>query len=567
MARDFKIRVTAEDATEKAIHKVEQNFARLTRGTPFHEVFHFLHSFGEKGRAFKELSNTLAGIGGAGGEAAEGLGEAAEGASLLGGAAGVAGLAVGVVGAGLAIAAQKAIEFENHFSAAGAAIGRTSRRLGIATRDLQAFQNAGKLEGVAPDAMTNSLHNLGSAMHNIAFAPQRATHEQIALFHILGMRMKYTKDGAIDTAAMMVELARVLEFQTSPQVKENIAAVFGAADAYDFLAQGQAKVRAELAAAANDGLTEKQIKESEEYQKSINRLANKWNHLLGAFSEHLVIPWAEPFVDWLTRVESFLEKIADGQARWNSLLKAGAEFNAFIVGGPAAVQAVDAAFARANGGAPAAARAPSPAAAGAPALGRRAPAPVGARLGDAGQRIEKYLRDHGIGADQARGIAAGIFAESKFDVSASNSAGGGHGAHFLGQWRGDRLRRLLAQYGANPTERQQLDFMIGELRGGDPGGPGVLSTHTSQEALDAYVRGFMRPSPGGVGQDLRQGAQYLASMGPTGADGPAVAPSSHARLDIHFNSPPPGLMTQVKQLAGEALHMTTHIGQAMEVPN
>lgn len=138
-------------------------------------------------------------------------------------------------------------------------------------------------------------------------------------------------------------------------------------------------------------------------------------------------------------------------------------------------------------------------------------------------RIVDFFKSRGYSDAQARGIAAGIHAESNGNPNAFNPTGGGQGAFGIGQWRGDRLKRLRARYGANPTLQQQLEFLDWELKGGDAGGKGVLSATTAEGALSAYIGGpgwgFMRPDAAGRLGDMRQGMAYLGGRAGAGGGG------------------------------------------------
>lgn len=105
--------------------------------------------------------------------------------------------------------------------------------------------------------------------------------------------------------------------------------------------------------------------------------------------------------------------------------------------------------------------------------------------------IKTYLKARGLSDSQAAGIAAGIAAEG-------GSIGGwfdkaGHETFGIGQWRGGRLKNLKAKYGGAPSLAQQLEFLLGELHGGDPGGRSVLGQGSADATLVAYLRDFMRP--------------------------------------------------------------------------
>lgn len=97
---------------------------------------------------------------------------------------------------------------------------------------------------------------------------------------------------------------------------------------------------------------------------------------------------------------------------------------------------------------------------------------------------------NGVDADVARGITAGVWAESRFDPNALNQQSGAFG---IGQWLGSRRDELFRRYGNNPSMQEQLQFMLWELRGGDQGGRSVLTSRNANDALTNYITNFMRP--------------------------------------------------------------------------
>lgn len=122
-----------------------------------------------------------------------------------------------------------------------------------------------------------------------------------------------------------------------------------------------------------------------------------------------------------------------------------------------------------------------------------------------GSIVESFFQGIGFTPDQASGVAAGVWAESRFDPNAVNPTSGAYG---IGQWLGSRKAELFAQYGPNPGLYDQLQFLAWELTGGDKGGAAVLAQDTATGTLDAYIRKFMRPGAGTAG-DLARGAGYL----------------------------------------------------------
>lgn len=128
--------------------------------------------------------------------------------------------------------------------------------------------------------------------------------------------------------------------------------------------------------------------------------------------------------------------------------------------------------------------------------------------------IINYLRRAGFSNEQARGIDAGIGAEGGH-ATARNPTSGAFG---IGQWLGARQKRLFARYGRNPSEQQQLEFLVWELNGGDHGGRAVRGQQTAEGTLNAYIRNFMRPAQGReTTGDLSRGMGILGGRMPVAA--------------------------------------------------
>lgn len=126
--------------------------------------------------------------------------------------------------------------------------------------------------------------------------------------------------------------------------------------------------------------------------------------------------------------------------------------------------------------------------------------------------IYQFFASRGYTDAQAKGIAAGIQAESKSD---HNVRGGYKGrAVGLGQWLGPRRDELFRRYGETPTRQQQLEFLDYELKGGDIGGKAVLAQNTEAGALSAYINKFMRPAKGSeTTKDMQRGMTALGRGG------------------------------------------------------
>ncbi|WP_303829395.1 phage tail tip lysozyme [Asticcacaulis taihuensis] len=155
--------------------------------------------------------------------------------------------------------------------------------------------------------------------------------------------------------------------------------------------------------------------------------------------------------------------------------------------------------------------------------GARSAGVSGRALTASEQTISDTLRAEGIPDHVIQGVMAGGHAESRLDPTAVNPSSGAFG---IGQWLGPRKAELFRRYGEHPTVGQQAEFLAWELKGGDHGGAKVLAARDAGEALNAYIRDFMRPAAGRETEgDLARGAAYLGEDMPGIQDHFAAAES------------------------------------------
>jgi hypothetical protein len=111
--------------------------------------------------------------------------------------------------------------------------------------------------------------------------------------------------------------------------------------------------------------------------------------------------------------------------------------------------------------------------------------------------VWKFLRGKGFTPAQTAGIIGGLKGESGpgLNPSARNPSSGAIG---IGQWLGGRAR------GVRPGDlRGQLQHLWSELQGPERGAlQRVKGAHTIEGAVDAWVRGFERPSAGEIASSI-----------------------------------------------------------------
>lgn len=157
---------------------------------------------------------------------------------------------------------------------------------------------------------------------------------------------------------------------------------------------------------------------------------------------------------------------------------------------------------------------------GMPAGGRAAAAAGGGGGGGRSsfQEVYNFWRAQGKSDAVARGIAAGVGAESNFDPAAEGplQKSGRRAYGLLQLLSADRVanfERVMGTPLRGSSAQQQLEFMAWEMQNSEKtAGDLVFSQTTAAGALSAYVGGgkwgYMRPGPGRAG-DMERGGRLL----------------------------------------------------------
>ena len=179
-AKRFNVEITSTDKSLAGFKSAEKRFQTLGKGA-MDSLNKGLESFAPKGlKSFSKGLDLGKGIstGKSISELVGGFAEAAEGATLLERAVG--GLTLGLGGlVGVAVTAGiAAYKFSAPWINAGANLANLSKTLGIATKDLQDFENAGAQFGVDKGAMDSSLAGIAAFAHADAEIMGGSCHRQ-----------------------------------------------------------------------------------------------------------------------------------------------------------------------------------------------------------------------------------------------------------------------------------------------------------------------------------------------------------------------------------------------------
>lgn len=450
-----------------------------------------------------------------------------------------------VVGLVLAFAgAKSATEFSKNLLGGVSSASRLGETIGLSTQRLIAWQEAVRQVGGQEGEATAALQGIASAIQSYKLT---GTTGADADFRGLGITNSdlLTKD----PSEILLKIAEAGERLGKPEFAARLQRIGIPQSTIYLLEQGRQKLEAQLKEAEkNLAITQKNEEAAKRFDEALAKLETT--------IKGKALPYVTAFVEGLTDLFNSVQQNTDGLPSFSDAL-VGVGVVAAIVGAPFVALAAAIALVATNyeelkktwsgfegwwkgvqNGADAffdpirkrlglktgaeaerdgtdvfgnplslVKRGSSAGAAIAPRADLSAP-----RVRQSANYIETYLQRAGLTPEQARGVAAGLFAESGFNPSAVNPTSGAYG---IGQWLGDRKKALFARYGNRPTLDQQLAFLVSELRGGDRGGPSVLQSSTADRTLLAFVTNFLRPGVGTLG-DLQRGRAYIARGGARG---------------------------------------------------
>lgn len=232
MVNAFTFVITGVDKGTAVVRKFNQNVARAM--APVNDVRASLKALskeagvGPVGTAFSKMS-TFAG-------------DAFSAVSKLAGPLGVVSGVATVTGV-VALAAA--------WAKWGYGVAQTAESVGLSTGQLQAWRLSAQQMGIDAATTDGSIEALGNTIEDALYGRNQ---NALMMMNKLGISLKRTKDGAIDTGAEMLQLADVLaRFKGQPQRQEKIAQIFGVEGQINQLRLGRAAVQKMLDDAAKSG--------------------------------------------------------------------------------------------------------------------------------------------------------------------------------------------------------------------------------------------------------------------------------------------------------------------------
>ncbi|MDE1715748.1 hypothetical protein PWG14_25100 [Chromobacterium amazonense] len=254
MAADnqFRLRITAEDQASPIFQKMEARLGKFASRMVLGKKVDDLSKSQLQQRVtqrFDGLAQKIQSVGSALGNAASGL------------SAPVSALAGGAVMAGIAASATSWASYGN-------SVLRASQATGIGTDELQRLRGAAKLAGVEAEQLDSGVASLGTTLNDAVNGRNMAA---LAMLNRLGISIRHTKDGAIDTSAALKDLAQVMSnSKMSPQTRSMIAGQFGVQGLMPMLMDGRKKLESDMAQTQSMGAVQSldKLKEAEKAKRA-----------------------------------------------------------------------------------------------------------------------------------------------------------------------------------------------------------------------------------------------------------------------------------------------------------
>lgn len=296
MANNFTIVISATDKATAVVRKVNDAVGRLTR--PFEQVGKSFKGLGRE-LGFDKIGDQLQGVGRTAATAARGV------SSIVAPMAALTG--IGTIGGIVALA--------DGWAKLGRSVTNSAANIGASTAQVQSYEGAAKLAGVATGVMTSSLNNLGNTMEDALFGRNQTA---LMLFNRLGVGIKKTKDGAVDAVGGFKALAGAISAMKNPQQQQLVAGQFGLTELLPLIRQGPAGLdrlisRAQALGLVMDGPA---LKSANMFAQSLSELQAAGEGLRNSVGNAL-IPAIKPLVEQLSAwVSKNRELISSKVGEW-----------------------------------------------------------------------------------------------------------------------------------------------------------------------------------------------------------------------------------------------------------
>lgn len=206
----------------------------------------------------------------------------------------------------------------------GSVTERTAQIMGVSAQRLMNWRGVGDLVGIGADTMTQGLQGFQQTLQDAKWGRNQAV---FGMLKMLNIDLKHTKNGVIDTEAVLYQLAdRIQKVQKKdPAAAQKLAESFGVTELLPVLMNGGKALRsyqAEVKRLQGD-ITPAMTKRAGDFALSINKMKISADSTKAAIADKL-IPVFQPLIDkWTkflvlnrTKISDKIAKLAERLAKW-----------------------------------------------------------------------------------------------------------------------------------------------------------------------------------------------------------------------------------------------------------
>ena len=292
MAKDFQIRITADDRATATIKKIEAVIAGFT--APIEKAQ----------RRMDFVKSKLEAVGDAARNAVSSVASIIPGLSAIGGIASVAGLTA----------------LASKFASFGYNVSQTSNLIGVSARELQAWQIVGQKAHMTADEVSSGLMGMNDAIRGAALGTNSTA---AGILTQLGVTIKKNKDGSIDYESARRDIVNAIANQKQASGRVAAANALGV----PLKLVENKNVASDLAAAMNSPHQKSQdaVDRAREMQERIDRLKQSIESVALTIGDKLV-PVLQPAVEaigqWFdANKEQIAHSIANAVERFTAWMK------------------------------------------------------------------------------------------------------------------------------------------------------------------------------------------------------------------------------------------------------
>lgn len=296
MANVFAITISAVDRATATVRKINNSFSKLTR--PVNQLQKSIKALGRE-LGIDKLARSLGNVARRARDAASEV--AKIGAPLLALIGG--GSLVGIA----ALATQ--------WARLGSEVSRTSRTIGVSVSDLQSLRGAAQATGLSSEDLTSGMKSLGDTLQDALYGRNQ---DALAVLNKLGISIKKTSSGAVDSVQAFRDLSVAISHIKSPQVQGLVARTFGVEALLPLLREGPAAMAKyqQRVAALGAVMGPEQIRRAESFGLALNYLSVAGQGLRNTIGDAL-IPAFQPLIESLTKwISANRELIGQEVGRW-----------------------------------------------------------------------------------------------------------------------------------------------------------------------------------------------------------------------------------------------------------